>query len=258
MNCKDALDRLSERRLADDGLRQHLASCDDCRTIADWTVQGNPNPEHLQRIEATIQKTWKPVRPRPSLKSLVSLLLVEFLALTIVISLYLGGHGLRTMTSGQCAVYLGALAIGTVWVAVLAVARMLPGTRVPAPPAAVIWITSAVLVFMIWALFPSLNVERFFAGRACLETGGIAAAISALVFVPVLRYGLPSSSGAGAITGFFCGLCGVSVLAIFCGWHTTPHILVWHFGVLPVSTVGGAFIGWCAERVRSRKFRGNP
>jgi len=42
------------------------------------------------------------------------------------------------------------------------------------------------------------------------------------------------------------------VLALGCSFLVSPHILVWHFGVLVVTTIGGALIGYITEWVSQK------
>lgn len=259
MNCGDALRRLSERTALDDELRDHVSTCENCRPLTTWEVADVPDAERLRSIEASLKKAWKPIRPRPAFSVLLASLLAEFIAVAVLLSLYLGTRGLQNMTVADSVLDLGILVLASAGVAGIALARLIPGMRVPARAAVIVLISTAALVLITWVLFPSLNIQSFLLGRSCLETGCVASAVAAVAFLPLVRYGLlPSSVGSSALVGFLCGLFGVCVLAIHCGWHTTPHILVWHFGVLGVTTAAAAFIAWITQRIRTRKFHARP
>jgi hypothetical protein len=56
----------------------------------------------------------------------------------------------------------------------------------------------------------------------------------------------------GAIAGGLAGLAGMSVLEINCANLNVFHILVWHGGVVTLSSLAGALLGAAVESIERR------
>jgi hypothetical protein len=54
----------------------------------------------------------------------------------------------------------------------------------------------------------------------------------------------------GAIAGGLAGLAGLSVLEINCPNLNAFHILIWHEGVLVISSLGGALLGATVKSIQ--------
>jgi hypothetical protein len=80
---------------------------------------------------------------------------------------------------------------------------------------------------------------------------------AALLFWLLLRRGAilcPKIIGAAA--GGLAGLIGLSVLEVNCPNLNIFHVLVWHWGVVLISSLAGALIGAAAEYLeRSRNWQ---
>jgi hypothetical protein len=65
----------------------------------------------------------------------------------------------------------------------------------------------------------------------------------------LMRRGFVTDPLAGAVAGgAFAGLLGMAVLALHCPIFSATHIIVWHAGVIVVTSVAGACIGWIQTR----------
>jgi hypothetical protein len=77
---------------------------------------------------------------------------------------------------------------------------------------------------------------------------------TALLFWMLLRRGailFPKLVGAAA--GGFAGLIGLSVLEVNCPNLNEYHVLVWHWGVILISSLAGVALGAVAEYIDRRK-----
>lgn len=254
MNCDDLLRRIAEGRALDAEAKQHLAQCPDCEALLAWQssvqVTATPSPERLAEIEKQITRHWHPVRRIPSNTTLVLALLALFFALAIGAPALLGYFALHALRPFQMALYYGALAIGTAGAAIVVVQLMIPGSKVRLNPRIAIPAIAVVIVSIVALLFPNFNAAYLHGGMRCFWNGLIAAGIAAILFATVLRRLFPSAPvTAAAAIGFFAGLCGVTVLALHCPVLVSIHILFWHLGVLVVSTLAGAIIGYITEWV---------
>ncbi len=107
------------------------------------------------------------------------------------------------------------------------------------------------------AVFQSRQESAFVSkGLLCLSVGLKYAIPGALLSWLWLRRGatlFPRLMGATA--GGFAGLIGITVLEVHCPNLNLYHILVWHLGVLLLSTLGGLALGAAVEVIRQRRHR---
>jgi len=81
-------------------------------------------------------------------------------------------------------------------------------------------------------------------GLLCLRTGLMSSIPGGfLVWLLARRGAMLSPKLTGATAGGFAGLIGVTVLEICCPNLNRYHILVWHVGVILLSTLGGVALG---------------
>jgi hypothetical protein len=253
MSCDDLLRRLAEGANLDAAAQEHLANCPNCREILAWAsdaqaFQDKPDLQRLGRIQQQITAQWRPVKPIASNATILIALLLLFLFLAAGASALIGNFGLRALHPLQMFIYYGGLALGTALTASIVVQLMVPGSKVRFNPRFLIPTIAAMIVLIIVLLFPNFNSAFLHGGMRCFWNGIAAAVIAGLLFATVLRRMFPSAPvAAGGSIGFLAGLCGVTVLALHCSVLVSVHILVWHFGVLILSTLGGAFIGYIIQ-----------
>jgi len=84
----------------------------------------------------------------------------------------------------------------------------------------------------------------------CIRNGLEYSIPTALLFWMLLRRGailFPKLIGAAA--GGFAGLIGLSVLEINCSNLNVYHILVWHWGVILITSLAGVALGAIVEYI---------
>lgn len=258
MNCDDLLRRIAEGATLESAAREHLDNCPGCREILALTAEARgfdekPDPERIGRIQRQMTSRWRPVKPIASNGTLVASLLLLFLLLAVGAAFVIGYFGVHALGPLQMIVYYGGLAVGTALAASVVVQFMVPGAKVRWNPRFIIPAIALMIVAIIVLLFPNFNSAFLHGGMRCFWNGITAAALAGLLFATVLRRMFPTAPVAAAASiGFFAGLCGVTVLALHCPVLVSAHILVWHFGVLVVSTLGGALIGYITEWVSQK------
>jgi hypothetical protein len=118
-----------------------------------------------------------------------------------------------------------------------------------------------VLTLVIATTFRSHEEVAFVAGGLrCIKNGLGYSAPPALLFWLLLRRGailFPKLIGLAA--GGLAGLIGLSVLEVNCPNLNISHILVWHWGVMLLSSLAGALVGAAVEYIEQlRKSRDLP
>jgi hypothetical protein len=211
-----------------------------------------PAPDHASthRIGDALVANLEPVRPlAPALALETGLLLICGVAAWVGANA-LGMYGIRRLSTAQTAMILTALAFLGWLSATLTVAAVTPGSRWRLSPSAMA--VSAVLVLnaAFALLFHDYQMGRFaYEGWACLQAGLLCALPAAVLSALLLRRGFPvNATAAGAAGGTLAGLAGVMMLELHCPLLQAPHVLVWHTGVVPLSTLAAAFLARLAYR----------
>jgi hypothetical protein len=246
---------------------QHLVRCARCRSLAhllDEVKAGDglrPSESQLRRIETKIVTSLKPVRPLlPSPFYLVACAVI-FFSVAAAGTLQLGTNGWQALAVAQrIAVFMTVSASAILW-AVSMVRHMVPGSKHAIAPTTLPLTIFAALILMMAATFRWRQESGFIAGGLmCLKNGLTYAIPAAFLLWLTLRRGailFPKLMGAAA--GGLAGLIGLSVLEGNCPNLNVFHILVWHGGVVLISSLGGALVGAAAEsigRSRSQKTPG--
>jgi hypothetical protein len=130
------------------------------------------------------------------------------------------------------------------------VEQMIPGSRRTMRP---VWgMLFAVVLLSLTALllFPDFDTTRFAAqGIGCLRYGLLSSIPAAGLTWLLMRRGFIADPLAGAVSGgAFSGLLGAAVLALHCPIFSVAHIVVWHAGVIVVTSAVGACIGFFQMR----------
>ncbi len=208
-----------------------------------------PSREQLDSITKIIGGSWKPVRPLPPDWIMISLALGIFLAFSVIAATAVGFQGFHHLTVYQRLFYYAVLLLCAFLFSVLTVGEMIPGSRKRPSSSAVIVAAFFSVALVAFALFHDFSLEDFAdRGLPCLRIGSLCAAVSGVVAYFFLRKGLAHSPlELCATAGFFAGLAGVAVLALFCPFQNIPHILVWHLGAMLAGGLGGVLIGLCRQ-----------
>jgi len=239
----------------------HLVHCARCRSLTnllDQVAAGDglrPSESQLRRIQTDIAAGLKPVRPLPLSRIFLFACAIIFLLVAAAGALLLGMNGWRALTMAQRTAVFMTLAASAVLLAVSMVKQMVPGSKHAFSPATLPLAIFAGLMIMMAATFRSQRDSAFMAsGLMCMKNGLTYAIPAAFLLWLTLRRGailFPKLIGAAA--GGLAGLIGLSVLEVNCPNLNVFHVLVWHGGVVLISSLGGVLVGAVAEAIdRSR------
>jgi hypothetical protein len=174
----------------------------------------------------------------------------------LVVSVVLAGTmklvGIPAMNGIQMTGMSAILALGLVLLSRSLAWQMTPGSKQRMPAWTAVTILGAGLLLGMLILFPMRTPQAFLArGLHCLRVGIFIAAPSAALFWWLARRGAPlNMTTLGATLGALAGLVSVALLQVTCDLQEMNHLLVWHGGVLLITTAVGAGIG--------RLFGGRP
>lgn len=215
---------------------------------------GEPKPETLARIAASIQPSMQPVRHLPSAWMMAGGLVLICATVAFAGAARAGFLGVAKMDLLERALIFPALAALT-WAAGIGfVKEMTPASLRRVSAGALLGLSIAALLALFALLFRDSRTDHFVsAGVACLATGFLHAIPAGLLSWLLLRRGFALNPiTAGLAAGVLAGLAGVGVLELHCPNFGAAHILVWHTAVVPVSGAAGAIVGWIAQRWESR------
>ena len=258
MTCRDMDDVISSH-VGDSVLgpqsAAHLAKCESCRSLThlldEFAVCDQPSPSErqLRRIQTNIEAGLKPVRPLPLSRIFLLACAVIFFSVATAGTLLLGRSGWRALTTAQRTAVFMTLAASAVLLALSMVRQMVPGSKHAFSPAKLPLAILAGLMIMMAATFRSQPDSAFIAGGlVCMKNGLTYAIPGALLLWLTLRRGaILFPEFMGAATGGLAGLIGLSVLEVNCPNLNVFHVLVWHGGVVLISSLGGALVGALAE-----------
>jgi hypothetical protein len=185
---------------------------------------------------------------------------VIFLAVVAVGSGLLGMNGLGALGVGQKIVVFSSLALGAVLLGLSMVRQMVPGSKHSLSPTALPAAILLGLALVIAVSFRPREDSLFVAvGLVCMRNGLACSIPTAFLFWMLLRRGavlFPKLAGAAA--GGLAGLVGLSVLEVNCPNMNVFHILVWHWGVILISSLTGLACGAAAEQTERRSNRRPP
>jgi len=240
----------------------HLAACERCQSLVRLLgapiKDDMPSPVILLRIERSLTKDLRPVRPLRSLSYFFAAFAATF-ALLVAFGAYRpGGFAILALSPIQAAAILLSLAASVAVLAYSLVQQMVPGNR-QLRPMCVLSGVIILLSFLVASLFRFRQELSFWqTGWACLRTGLTYALIAMLPFWLLLRQGaVLSPRVTGVMAGFLAGLIGTSILEINCSNFNALHIMMWHVGVAALGGVIGLAAGFIGELVLPRRSKKN-
>ena len=259
MNCENVRQSLSQGQPLTGPAASHVETCAGCQAMMK-ALEGPsdlPDSEQVARITRSVQKSLKPVRPLPSDLLMILMGSGGFFVFSIAAALTIGLGGFHGLTPAQRLAYYAVIAVCAILFSALTVGEMMPGSKRRAAPGAVISLSLLSVASVAFALFHNFDTAHFVAqGIPCLRIGCICAAIGGFSAYLLVRQGLaPSPLRLSTTVGFFAGLAGVAVLALFCPLQNTAHIIVWHLGAMLAGGGGGFFAGACRQYLFSDKPR---
>lgn len=204
------------------------------------------DPLVLERIDDSIKRSLRPVRPLPPVWLIAGGLGLVCAAVALAGAERAGFFGVARMNLLDRSLVFSALGLLASLAAVSFVHQMIPASRVRLSPAALLALSSVALLAVFALLFRDYHADHFLsAGIACLLTGLLHAIPAGLLSWLMLRRGFAvNPTLAGLVAGTLSGLAGVSMLELHCPNFQAAHILLWHTAVVPVSAALGAMLGY--------------
>ncbi len=208
--------------------------------------QANPDAARLAQVREKFAASATPVRPLPSSGNLTTAIVAVFLVLAIALAAPFGYHGFAKMSLAAVWVDYSAIALLAAVLAGIVIDAMIPGSRRVLSPLAGAAAAALLLCTATLLLFPDFDMARFVArGIPCLRLGTLCAIPGGLAAWALMRRGFVTNPPHAAMGGgALAGLLGIAVLALHCPILSAPHIIVWHVGVIAVTSVAGALAGW--------------
>ncbi len=255
MTCKQIEEMFLQGKPLDRAAEEHIAGCPACQALfqTEFPTTEQLDPADIARYQRLATQKLRPVRPIASERQLTFFLLIVFICFTVAAAVTSGSSGLQSLAWWQAVLYLGTVAVAVLFAASALVQEIRPGARRYFNSRSVVVLASAAILAIVAVLFHNLNANKFLLyGEGCLELGLECAFASAILFAILMKGGFSIHPvRTGVVTGFFSGLAGVAVLAVYCPLLTIPHIWVWHLGVLPLSMLVGAAVGFLIQKISS-------
>jgi hypothetical protein len=264
VTCREMDDAISSRSgdfRFEPLLAEHLIQCKHCRSLtrllAHVDNEFRPSDSLSRRITAGILEDLQPIRPLPSFSVLLSACATISLSVVGVGTLLLGTSGWRAQTLEQRIAMFVTLGASTVLLAISMVRQMVPGSKRFFSPAVLLVAISGLLMTVIAATFRSQEESAFLTnGVICMKNGFMYSIPAAFLLWLVLRRGgVLDPNLIGGVAGALAGLTGLSALEVNCSNLNVFHILVWHGGVVAISSVGGILLGTITYAHGARSIR---
>ena len=239
-------------------VHRHLNECERCRALYNYLAEEYPantvSREVEQQIVQTIQGSLKPISRLRSTAAMTAEFVIVFLLIFAAVISRMIVVGFEVMNLPQLIGISTILSFGVVLLALSLAWQIRPGSLRRIPEWALVAILGAGLLVGILSLFPWKTPDAFVVrGIRCLRAGLVLAAPVALVFLFLVRRGAPLGlRSLGGTLGAIAGLLAVTVLQYTCDLQDIGHLLVWHGGVLILSTLAGALVGDCLSRFGPR------
>ena len=258
----ESVDMEFDRQFGDAGFslsadaRRHLDECERCRDLYSYLAAPAPMvsvpPELSDRVAQDLKSSLRPVKPTGSARRIAVQLFLAFAILAAAVASFMKPAGLQAMTRGELWGVAAALVIGAAVLSLSLAWQMIPGSLRRFSAETAIAVPAAAFLVTVAVLFPWRAPEEFFrAGWHCLRLGIALAVPVAVLCGSMVRRGARLGPGMlGATSGAGAGSVSVTILQANCEMQEAIHLLVWHGGVLAVSTVAGYLIGRSAGALR--------
>lgn len=252
MNCEDLKRTLARGEPVIGALADHVRNCPGCGALLAALSQPKelPDQQRLNRVAAEITSSLRPVSPLPSDGKMMLFAFAFFIGAACLMTIPFGYDGFHNLSALQKFLYYATLAVLGIFFSLATVEAIVPGSKRRVNPALVVAGSVVLLAILSMVLFPQFGLEDFTAkGIPCLQLGLVCAAISFGLAILFLRKGYSVSPvWTSAVAGCFAGLAGVAVLALHCVQQNSPHVMVWHLGVMVISGLTGAALGYWLPR----------
>ncbi len=228
--------------------QRHLQECARCRSLWNWIDASAPrsdlSPALQNEIESQLKRSLKPVKARPSIRTLATQFAAAFLLFVSPGIVMMGAAGFHEAGVPQVIGITLVLALAVALLSLSLAWQITPGSLHRVPPKTAPILLSAGFLLGIALLFPWSAPEAFLArGWPCLKMGLLAAIPAAVLFWVLARRGAPVAMGTlGGTLGGIAGLLGATILQFACSRQDAGHLLVWHGGILLVSIAVGVLV----------------
>jgi hypothetical protein len=204
-----------------------------------------PDSTRLVAMRKTFAQSAAPVRLLPSNATMMLLCCGVFVALAAALALPVGFYGLAGMSVAARWVDYFVVFLLALVLAGGVVEQMIPGSRRTIRPLWGMLLTILLLSVTATVLFPNFDTDRFVPrGIPCLRYGVLSSIPAAGLTWLLMRRGFITDPFSAAVFGgALSGLLGAAVLALHCPIFSSPHIIVWHAGVIVVTSLTGACVG---------------
>ena len=209
-----------------------------------------PDSRRLAEVRKTFAESAAPVRPLPSNATIMTVCLGGFILLSVILAGAVGFFGFARMNATARWMDFSVLLLLALVLAGGVVEQMIPGSRRTMRPVWGVLFAITLLSLTAVLLFPDFDTTRFVSrGIGCLRYGLLSSIPASGLTWLLMRRGFVTDPLAGAVSGgAFAGLLGTAALALHCPILSSPHIIVWHAGVIVVTSVAGACIGFFQMR----------
>jgi hypothetical protein len=135
------------------------------------------------------------------------------------------------------------------------IGQMVPGSKYAVAARLVPAVTLAAMVLVVVAMFRPRADSAFVAtGLVCMRNGLTYSIPAFLLFGALVRFGaMLNPKVIGAAAGTLAGFAGVAALEMNCPNLNVFHRLVWHCGVVLISSGVGTFFGTLVEHIKLRR-----
>jgi hypothetical protein len=229
MSCDRIDSLLSDGAPLDAGAKEHIAGCASCRSMITILGEsgGELGPEEVGRLKTLVSKDWRPVRPLPSDRKLVALLLIFFVSFSVLAAWPTRYYGLRGLNATQMAIYFSVIACCAFLGALAIIQEMIPGSRKRISPVLAMALAIIGLIAVIVVLFPNFSTSHFVRyGEGCFRVGSVCGLLAGLLLFLALRTGFFASPVTAAISvgfsrgTFRCGRTRYALLLTDCASHS--------------------------------------
>lgn len=238
------------------GARGHIAVCVRCRELHRWIVSKpaalDTTPQLRDRARQRLLTNLRPVPAAPPARTSIVQFLIVYSVFSAAMVSVMGIAGIERMNGIQMLGIALILAIGITLFSAATAWYMVPGRHRRIPGNLLASAFGIGFLAGVALLFPWREPHAFLREGWQCSMGGIAvAAPAAVLFWLLVRRGAPLSAGAlGASLGAMAGLAGMTVVQFQCTRLDALHLLVWHGGILAVSTAAGSALGYFSGRLR--------
>jgi hypothetical protein len=249
MTCKEFREILSAGNDLPPEAQDHLKECAGCSAMMsalNAPGEASLDTRSLRELTTRLTDSLAPARVLPSDATLRILLFGFFAAFSLLMTVPFGFFGFEALSIGQKITYYGLLGALGLFLSIVIVKELIPGSRRFLRASLLLTIPLLLLVGTTIILFQNFDATEFVElGIPCLRLGLISAVVCGGFSSLILKIGYVTAPvRAGALLGGLAGVAGFAVLALHCPFLSSAHILTWHLGAAILATLAGILTGY--------------